>query len=505
MLPSYLVSVVRCPPLHSSRLTDFSAFLVLRDYLRSFTEQSHSSQRLYIRQSITTWVRETLSSNNSSERVEPYALNSVANILTLCLKNDYPENWASAFDEILSFSDYGWMGITLSTRIIAELDVEVVMFSESRTQNEINHNRIVKDAMRDGATLYNIVNFLVTSAGQAWTTQKDDCIVIGEGCLNTLATMIGWIDVNIIVNDTILPQIYEYLQYVPLSSAACGCVLEIAKKGMDPSEKVKLLANINAIPVLAELPFNPTTCEDETIEDDIGTVIDVIFVELMSCWIEFENYVLNTDMVELENSPPDSASRANHEEMGAIGQLTGEQLKLCVPVLMKVFSHGESVVSTTVITAMKKLVGHIKKQQPVNSTGEQLVSDSILVLQSIYPDWFFVAAEYVSQTLSGIYMQLQYDVRFYESSLEADEEDEEIAAEVEVSSQWLVSESFCDACDWGWRSKLRASVALLEHSANSPYSATLHEVLGSAAPRAGSLDDIFVEFGWILYIHSLIS
>jgi hypothetical protein len=404
---------------------------VLRDYLRSFTEQSHSSQRLNIRESIISWVRETFP--NNSERVEPYALNSVANILTLCLKNDYPENWDCAFDEILSFCDYGWLGVTLSTRIIAELDVEVVVFSESRTQNEINHNRIVKDAMRDGATLYNIVNFLTSSAGEAWVTQKDDCISIGEACLNTLAPMIGWIDVNLIVNDTILPRIYQYLQYGPLSSAACGCLLEIAKKGMDPSEKVKLLENINAIPVLAELPFNPTTCEDETIEDDIGTVIDVIFVELMSCWIEFENYVLNTDLAELENSPPDSVARANHEQMGAIGRLTGEQLKLCVPVLMKVFSHGESVVSTTVIAAMKKLVGHIKKQQPANSTGEQLVSDSILLLQSMYPDWFFVAAEYISQTLSGIFMQLQYDVRFYESSLEADEEDEEIAAEVEVS------------------------------------------------------------------------
>lgn len=406
---------------------------MLRDYLRSFTEQSHSAQRLNIRESIVSWIRETLSASSPSERVEPYALNSVANILTLCLKIDFPERWDCAFDEILSFSDYGWMGITLSNRIIAELDVEVVMFSESRTQNEINHNRIVKDAMRDGSTLYNIVNFLTSSAGQAWATQKDECIAIGEECLNTLAPMIGWIDINLIVNDSILPRIYQYLQYAPLSSAACGCLLEIAKKGMDPADKVKLLGNINAIPVLAELPFNPTTCEEETIEDDIGTVIDVIFVELMSCWIDFENYVLNTDLAELENSAPDSAARANHEQMGALGRLTGEQLKICVPVLMKVFSHGESVVSTTVITAMKKLVGHIKKQQPANPTGEQLVADSILVLQSMYPDWFFVAVEHISQILSGIFMQMQYDVTFYESSLGADEEDEEIAAEVEVS------------------------------------------------------------------------
>jgi hypothetical protein len=405
-------------------------------------------------------VRETFI---GADRIEPYAMNNVANILTLCIKCDFPENWDNAFDEILLLSDLGWSGIDLCARIIADLDVEVVMFSESRTPEEVNHNRVVKDAMRTsggGSILFNMVNFLTTSAGQA--THKEECVSIGELCLNTLATMIGWIDIGLIVNDTILPQLYQYLQYGPLSSAACGCLLEIAKKGMDPTDKVKLLANIGIITVLSELPFNPTTCEDETIEDDIGTVIDLIFLELMGCWIEFENYVLNTDMASIENSPSESNLRANHELMGEIGQLTGEQLKGCLPVLMKVFTHGESVVSATVIAALKKLVGHIKKQQPTNAAADQLVSTSVMSLRSMYPDWFFVAADYIPQILSGIYMQLQYNVRFYESSLEADEDDEEIAAEVEVS-QLFHGRRMSAMLATGDGAQVESLVALLEH------------------------------------------
>lgn len=304
------------------------------------------------------------------------------------------------------------------------------MFSESRSQEEVNHNRTIKDAMRLGSILFNIVNLLTTSAGQS--VQKEEYISIGELCLNTLATMIGWIDINLIVNDTILPQLYQFLQITPLSSPACGCILEIVKKGMDPTEKVKLLANIGVINILSQLPFNPTTCEDETIEDDIGTIIDLIFLELIGCWIEFENYVLSADLQMIENSPVNSPARSLHEQMGAIGQLTGEQIQLCIPVLMKVFSHGESIVSSTVISAMKKFVSHIKKQQPSPPSPEQLVSQSILFFRSMYPEWFFVAADFILPILSGIYSQLQYTVSFYESTLEADEDDEEIAAELEV-------------------------------------------------------------------------
>jgi hypothetical protein len=461
---------------------------VLRDYLRSFSDlSSDTSQRAEIRQAILHWVRENF---NGVDRIEPYAMNNVANILTLCIKCDFPENWGSAFDEILSFADIGWSGIDLCARIIADLDVEVVMFSESRTQDEVSHNRIVKDAMRTGSILFNVVNFLTSSAGQA--TQKEECILIGELCLNTLATMIGWVDISLIVNDTILPQLYQYLQYGPLSSAACGCLLEIAKKGMDPSDKVKLLANIGIIRVLSELPFNPTTCEDETIEDDIGTVIDVIFLELMGCWIEFENYVLSTDMASVENSPSDSALRATHEQMGEIGQLTGEQLKGCLPVLMKVFTHGESVVSATVIAAMKKLVGHIKKQQPPTPTADQLVSNSVMVFRSMYPDWFFVAADYIPQILSGVFMQLQYNVRFYESSMEADEDDEEIAAEVEVS--FFPGRSAMLATGDGVQ--VESLVALLGHMSILLTKQRDSKSLGSAALCAGPSDGIFVEYGW---------
>lgn len=414
----------------SSDVAKLFGLTLIRDYLRSYTNSTYSNERLNIRQSILNWVQQSF---KILPKIEAYVINNIASILTLCIKCDFPENWPNAFEDILQLSELGWIGIDLCVRIIADLDVEVVMFSESRSQEEINHNRTIKDAMRLGTILYNIVNLLTSSAAQS--IHKDEYITIGELCLNTLATMIGWIDINLIVNDNILPQIYQFLQCSPLSSHACGCILEIVKKGMDPTEKVKLIANIGVINILSQLPFNPTTCEDETIEDDIGTIIDVIFLELIGCWIEFENYVLTTDLQSIENSPLNSPMRSLHEQMGAIGQLTGEQLQLCIPVLMKVFSHGESIVSATVINAMKKLVNHIKKQQPQNPSANELISESILVFRNMYPDWFFVAADFILPILSGIYSQLQYTVHFYESSLEADEDDEEIAAEIEAKNQ----------------------------------------------------------------------
>ena len=39
-------------------------------------------------------------------------------------------------------------GLDLAVRILGDLEVEVVMFSEGRTKDEIAHNTLIKDYMR---------------------------------------------------------------------------------------------------------------------------------------------------------------------------------------------------------------------------------------------------------------------------------------------------------------------------------------------------------------------
>jgi hypothetical protein len=403
----------------SNSISKLFGLSLVRDFVRNCPEPDHKESRFAVREAIFTWVYEALQSTS----LEPYITNNIANILTLCIKNDFPENWPNAFDEVLSFSEIGRSGTNLSTRIIADLDVEVVMFSEGRTQEEVAHNTCIKDAMREGCIIENIVQFLCSSV----ITDSAGGDDLSGLCLNTLAEMIGWIDINLIVNDAVLPRLYQFCLDKALCSPACDCLLEIAKKGMDSVDKVKLISSIRLVDTLSCLPFDSTE-NAEHAEESIGSVADIIFQELMSCWISFESYAV------------DAGEAINEQKhLLEIGQLTGELLQQTLPLLLKVFAHRDSAVAGTVVSSLKKLIQHMKKQQSYGDSSRQRevslepkLSQAIVSLRGMYEEWFFVAIDVLPAVLEGIYTQLQYPADFYEMSADADEEDVDVADEIEV-------------------------------------------------------------------------
>ncbi|CAE7393925.1 xpot, partial [Symbiodinium microadriaticum] len=397
---------------------------LVRDFVKNCPQDEHRESRLQIRQALLEWTYNAL----QSTALEPYIMNNVANILTLSIKSDFPDQWPAAFDEVLSFAEISRNGINLSARIVADLDVEVVMFSEGRTQQEVTQNSRIKDAMREGCIIENIVSFLCSSV-LCGTPERDDVSTL---CLTTLAEMIGWIDINLIVNDEVLPRLYDFCRDQFLCSPSCDCLLEIAKKGMDSVDKVKLISSIRIVETLSSLPFDSAeTSEDR--EESIGMVADALVVELLSCWISFESYAVEA-----------GAAITATEQKGLldIGRMTGELLQGALPLLMKVFAHEDSAVASCATPSLKKLIGHMKKQQSYDENPKQKdvslepkISQCIATLHEMFSDWFFIAVDMVPAVLWGIYRQLQFPAGFYELSADADEEDVEVAEEIETKNQ----------------------------------------------------------------------
>ena len=417
---------------------------LVRDFVKSCPQDEHKESRLQIRQALLEWVFSTL----QSSWLEPYVINNVATILTLSIKSDFPENWPTAFDDILSFAEISRSGVNLSARIIADLDVEVVMFSESRSQEEVARNTRIKDALREGNILENIVHFLCSSV-LCSTPERDEVSVL---CLTALSELIGWVDINLIVNDQVLPRVYHFCQDAFLCSPACDCLLEIAKKGMDSVDKMKLISSIRVLETLSCLSFDAAHSSDDR-EESIGIVADALVLELLSCWISFEAYAVEA-----------GAAITEPEQKGLleIGQMTGELLQAAMALLLKVFTHSDSAVAASATPSLKKLIGHMKKQQSYEDGSKQKeasldpkISPCIAALHGLFSDWFFVAVDFLPTVLSGIYMQLQYPADFYECSADADEEDVEVAEEIEVPQcavqcvLAVVSAIVCGACDWG--------------------------------------------------------
>jgi Exportin 1-like protein len=65
----------------------------------------------------------------------------------------FPESWPLAFSDLLAVGRESTAGLDLVVRVICDLEVEVVMFSEGRGKQEVIHNVLIKDAMRANETV----------------------------------------------------------------------------------------------------------------------------------------------------------------------------------------------------------------------------------------------------------------------------------------------------------------------------------------------------------------
>jgi hypothetical protein len=444
----------------SSALSRFFGLSLLREYMSCGVPPIAARQT--IRETMMTWL---LSNASELGNVKPYVFNNIVTVVTLAVKHDFPELWPAAFSDILSFGQRGTVELDLANRILSELDVEVVMFNAARGKEEVTHNTIIKDAIRSGPIAGNIVQFLCTSAIQVRPVNA----ALSARCLKTLSEMIGWIDNGLIVNNTTLPIIYQALADRELTEAALTCLLEIVKKGMDPFAKIQLIAFINIIPMLstvkivctrhsapslvtaASAPHNHLGSggspskgylnlrrrsnsagdgddddddEEDTTDADINkelaAVLDVLLLELLGCWIKYEDL--------LASPASTTGIPAAEREAGAV---TSQLMHAALPLALQVFSLGDYEASELLVPSLNKFVYLLKQQQSRVATTKHL--------SELEKDKYFMALTYLSPLLTAVIQQMQYPQDF---QFDGDSEDD--VAEMEVG--YYISYSYAVTC-----------------------------------------------------------
>ena len=138
-----------------------------------------------------------------------------------------------------------------------ELEIEVVMFQDGRSRNEIIHNTLIKDSMRGSRVVEDVLRHL--SEFVSLSIHRGDDAQRSVNCLHCLSELVGWIDLSLFMT-VALPVLNAVLQSLlaqaqqrvsnssdaitaQLQAAVLSCYLELAKKGMDPVEKVRILSS----------------------------------------------------------------------------------------------------------------------------------------------------------------------------------------------------------------------------------------------------------------------
>lgn len=63
-------------------------------------------------------------------------------------------------------------------------------------------------------------------------------------CLEVVGAYISWIDLNLIANDRFVNLLLSQMSVEDLREEACECLFEIVNKGMDPTDKTKLVESL---------------------------------------------------------------------------------------------------------------------------------------------------------------------------------------------------------------------------------------------------------------------
>lgn len=392
----------------SNESARFFSLSLIRDYLNNILPMVGINQTLQedlvkIRSNMLHYVGTAVA---NSINIPIYLLNNLVSIIALCIKLQYPGIWNTAFFDILSIGKINMIGLDISIKILNEVTVEIIEANENRSKEDIKNNTMIKDHMRGSGILNDIVQFLCQSSISIRSSLTDEqANLTSNNCLRCLAGFISWIDINLIVNNTILPIIYNSFNDNVTRGSACACLYEIVKKGMDPHIKVKLIVSIGLIQVLTSSPilFSPSNIISDIDDDgdfdyeyDLGQLVDIIGEELFGCFINYESIAqfLNTPL-SIDTSDNQVHIPTTAPSIQEIGPICGTALISITPIILKLFAHPSSDVSGSVINSMNKFTQLLKSQankyQNMNNTHST-----------------FLAGNYLPDIMTNIYRQIQY-------------------------------------------------------------------------------------------------
>lgn len=391
----------------------FFALTITREYLEwsqvftgsNIEVEAKLTHCKVIRNNLMSWLNSKIATKalcTFNDQCPQYLLNNVISIISLCLKLEYPKQWPTAIIEILEISrksgileEIRFITVDIVVRIFVELGLEIVVYNDKRCKNEIEHNMMIKDAMRESGILFEIVSFLCQTAVSTVLRNKQ----VAVSCLQCLSQFISWIDINIVIT-LALPTIWGGFddQNLGLSHVCCVCLFEIMKKGMESSLKIQLIKAIGIVDKFQQLNLQD---RDIAFLVEFGPLVNMIGFEALLYWSSYEDQLKNSKFICNESNIQIVSAAAN-------------TLKLMSSLSLYLFRHYDNTVAATVLPFLSRFPSIFKIQNEIS-------------YQFPIPERF-IAKDYIQDLLMGIFQQVQYP-----SDFEFDEESEEDLEVIEVS------------------------------------------------------------------------
>uniref|UniRef100_A0A8C7K9S4 Exportin-T n=1 Tax=Oncorhynchus kisutch TaxID=8019 RepID=A0A8C7K9S4_ONCKI len=142
-------------------------------------------------------------------------------------------------DDHVKFFCFQVLEHQIKYRTLMAIDAEVVDRDILHSPEEVRRNTLIKDGMRE-----QVIPSLVESWYQILGAYQQSHPEITCQCLEVVGAYVSWIDLNLIANDRFVNLLLSQMSVEDLREEACDCLFEIVNKGMDPTDKTKLVESL---------------------------------------------------------------------------------------------------------------------------------------------------------------------------------------------------------------------------------------------------------------------
>ncbi|GAM23232.1 hypothetical protein SAMD00019534_064070 [Acytostelium subglobosum LB1] len=322
----------------------FFCFHVFQDVILHRYEALTEQDRLSLKSTLITYLKVVLANTNEDTAIK----NKYAQIVVLLFKQEYPEQWPQFFNDFLSMLAIGPNVIDIFLRILKSIDIEVVSFNVHRSTAELAHNTMIKDTMRDGA-----IKDIVSSWYEILVHYHQTNPHLANMALQNIKHYVGWIDINLIVNDRFIQLFFKLLNVMPLREEVCDCFKEIIYKGMDPSSKLLLIQKLQIKDIV-----NLVALDDLDFVVKIGSLVNLTGMEVLRGL--------------------ESVAGNQEKRVEGADKLLDDFLEL----LVKFLNNEYNEVSTTVMPFSALYITKLKNVKPLNEKQLQHVTLLVQIIRN---------------------------------------------------------------------------------------------------------------------------
>ncbi|KAJ5577722.1 uncharacterized protein N7459_006686 [Penicillium hispanicum] len=317
-----------------------------------------------VKDGLLAYLRQVYGPDGTAAPDAPYIQNKIAQTVTFLFSALYANGWETCIDDLLSLTYKSPasttrdnpLGIVFYLRVVNSIHEEIGDVLVSRSRGEQDKANTLKDLIRQRD-----MQKIASSWQEILSGWRDSDDMVVEMCLKAVGSWVSWIDIGLVVNQTMLDLLFQQLGRAEkqelregeqrVRDAAIDVFTEIIGKKMKPADKIEMIVFLNLDSIITQLSNSPPLREnrftfkyDTDLAETVAKLVNITVMDIVR--------VLETDT-------------------GPVKEKADNLLQVFLPHILRYFSDEYDEVCSTVIPCVNDMLTYFRKLSKSNPTFEE--------------------------------------------------------------------------------------------------------------------------------------